>query len=121
MSEASADTRGDISRQWIKANLLGGIVFAVVPLASDLVIKWAGIKAVHIGIVDLLVLGIVLVAANSLSLLILGYLIGVVLRQKLPLFPLRAWLILFAFFGLLVGLLTTMAWLDAESELDKMG
>jgi hypothetical protein len=121
VSDASADTRSDISRQWIKANALGGIVFAVVPIASDLVIKWTGVKAGHVGIVDLLVLGIVLVAANSFSLLIFGYLIGVVLRQKLPLLPLRAWLILFAVFGLLVGLLTTMAWLDEESELDKMG
>ena len=121
MSDTSADARSDVSRQWIMAHVLGGIVLATVPIASDLVIKWTGIKAGHVGMLDLLVLGIVLIAANSLSLLILGYLSGVVLRQKLPLFPLRTWLMLYALFGLFVGLLSAMTWLDEESELNKMG
>ena len=121
MSDDSADARNDVSRRWIKAHVLGGIVLATVPIASDLVIKWTGIKAGHVGMLDLLVLGIVLVAANLLSLLILGYLSGVVLRQKLPLFPLRTWLMLYALFGLFVGLLSAMTWLDEESELNKMG
>jgi hypothetical protein len=121
LRDASADTRSDISRQWIKAHLLGGIVFAITPAVGDLIIRWIGVSAGHVGTVDMLVLGIVLVSVNSLSLALFGYLIGVVLRQKLPLFPLHAWLMLFALAGLVIGLLAAAAWLEEVSDLDKMG
>jgi hypothetical protein len=120
VSDAPAATRGNISWQWIKAHLLGGIVLVMVPVATDPIIRWSGIRAGHVETIDLLVLGIVLVATSSLSLLIFGYLIGVVLRQKLPLFPLRAWLILYALLGLLIGLLAAMAWLDEARELHQL-
>jgi hypothetical protein len=119
MSDASADVQTNIGRQWIKAHLLGGIPFNAVPAIVDFIIRGSGTIPGHMGSSELLVLGISFVAAYSLPLIVLGYLSGVVLRQKLPLFPLRAWLGLFGLFGVLIGLLAATAWLDEVSDSDK--
>ena len=115
-TDVSATTRGDIGWQWIKANLLGGIVFNAVPIASDFVIQLVGVTYGQASSVELVALAIGFIAAYSASLIIWGYLTGVVLRQKFPLFSLHAWLVLFGLSGLFVGALMTVPWLLEEVE-----
>jgi hypothetical protein len=115
-----AAEKHSISRQWIKANLLGGIVFNAVPVASEFVMQLAGITFGQVSSVELIALGIGYIAAFSASLVFLGYLTGVVLRQKLPLFPLQAWLVLFGLFGLSVGALMMVPWLWQEAQSDDL-
>jgi hypothetical protein len=121
VSDAPAATRGDIGRQWIKAHVLGGIAFNAIAPIAYLPIRWSGIKAGNVSSIELLALAIGLVAAYSLGLAVLGYLSGVALRQKLPLFPLRAWLMLYVSVGVLFGLLASAIWLDETEDFDKLG
>jgi hypothetical protein len=115
---APAETRGDISRQWIKANLFGGIAFNAVAVASEFAIQFAGITYGQATSIELIALGTGYIAAYSASLILLGYLTGVVLRQKLPQFPLQAWLVLFGLLGLFVGALMMVPWLWEGAEDD---
>jgi hypothetical protein len=121
VTDTSADAGSDISRQWIIAHILGGVAFNVVPTTIDPMIRWIGITAGNVGAIELLVLGIAYVAAYSLALILLGYLTGAVLRQKLLLFPLRAWLTLFGMFGVLIGLFMATTWFIEDNELDRTG
>jgi hypothetical protein len=121
MSDASADARSGVSRQWIKAHVLGGFVFNAVAPIAYLVERWVGLETASPRSVESFVLGIGYGLAYSLSLIFLGYLIGIVLWQKIPLFPLRAWLILFGSLGLFSGLLTAAVSLDGASDFDKTG
>lgn len=68
----------------------------------------------------MIALGIGYIAAFSASLIFLAYLTGVVLRQKLPLFPLQAWLVLFGLFGLSVGALMMVPWLWEGAQSDDL-
>jgi hypothetical protein len=121
VADATAEVGSDISRQWIIAHVLGGIALNAVPFIAASVIRQAGIRAGNIDSVDLFVLGISFAVVYSLGVAALGYLSGRVLRQKLPLFPMRAWLILFTFFGGLFGLVAAVAWVEENSELGSVG
>jgi hypothetical protein len=58
------------------------------------------------------------VAALGFGLLVLGYLSGVVLRTKLPAFPMRNWLALYGVLGAIFGSISAFAWLTPESSAD---
>ena len=64
--------------------------------------------------------GFVVVAAAALTfgLFVLGYLSGVVLRTKLPAFPMRNWLALYVVLGAIFGLISAVAWLTPETSSD---
>ena len=64
--------------------------------------------------------GFVIVAAAALTfgLFVLGYLSGVVLRTKLPAFPMRNWLALYVVLGAIFGLISAYAWLTPETPAD---
>jgi hypothetical protein len=116
LSDASADTRSDISRQWIKAHLLGGIPFNAVPAVAVEIIGWAGITPGHVSPIELALLAAGLVAAYSVALAFLGYLNSGVLGQKFPLFPRRAWVVLFGLCGALIGVVSPTVYLIEASD-----
>jgi len=112
------DTFPSIGSQWIKANAIGGainlaVTFAAFVVGSVLGVSEAGTSAVLKG-------GFVIVAAAMLTfgLFVLGYLSGVVLRTKLPAFPMRGWLALYVVLGAIFGLISAYAWLTPETPAD---
>ncbi len=54
----------------------------------------------------------------TFGLFVLGYLSGVVLRTKLPAFPMRGWLALYVVLGAIFGLISAYAWLTPETPAD---
>jgi hypothetical protein len=121
LSDASADTRSDISRQWIKAHLLGGIPFNAVPAVAVEIIGWAGITPGHVSPIELALLAAGLVAAYSVALAFLGYLNSGVLGQKFPLFPRRAWVVLFGLCGALIGVVSPTVYIVEASDRASVG
>jgi hypothetical protein len=61
---------------------------------------------------------IVAAAALTFGLFVLGYLSGVVLRTKLPAFPMRGWLALYVVLGVIFGVISAYAWLTPETPTD---
>ena len=57
---------------------------------------------------------LVATAALTFGLFVLGYLSGVVLRTKLPAFPMRTWLALYVVLGAIFGSVSAFAWLTPE-------
>jgi hypothetical protein len=113
-----SEARPAIGSQWIKANAIGGainlaVTFAAFVVGSVLGVSEAGTSAVLQG-------GFVVVAAAALTfgLFVLGYLSGVVLRTKLPAFPMRNWLALYVVLGAIFGLISAYAWLTPETPAD---
>lgn len=121
MTDATADTRRDIGREWIKANVLGGIGYAAATSAGNLFIWWLDIETVYSTYTALAVVGPISAVAQSFGLVLLGYLTGFVLRRKLPMFPMRSWLVLHGLFGALLGFVVATAFSEEGSELDAQG
>src|SRR5262249_14915353 len=61
---------------------------------------------------------VIATAALAFGLFVLGYLSGVVLRTKLPAFPMRNWLALYTVLGVIFGSISTIAWLAPETSPD---
>ena len=115
---ASAETRRDISRQWIKANAIGAVINVTVTFVAFLVGQLLGVN--ENGASAALQTFFVLFATVALGfgLLAMGYLSGVVLRSKLPAFPMITWLALYVVFGAVFGSISAFAWLRPEIPTD---
>jgi hypothetical protein len=103
-----------IGSQWVKANAIGAVINVVVAFVAFLLGQLLGVN--EPGTSEVIRYGFVVVAAAALAfaVVVLGYLSGVVLRSKLPAFPMRAWLLLYGVLGVTFGLISAFAWLTPE-------
>ena len=115
--DLTGDTRRALSRQWIKANVLGGVAYAAAIFANSLIASLLWTEAGYTT-VALAMVAVASVVTQSFGFVVLGYLTGVVLRRKLPLLPLRAWLILHGLIGAVLGLLIGAVVSIVGNELD---
>jgi hypothetical protein len=113
-----SETHPAIGSQWIKANAIGGAINLAVTFAAFVVGRVLGVS--EAGTSGVLQAGFVVVAAAALTfgLFVLGYLSGVVLRMKLPAFPMRNWLALYVILGVIFGLISAYAWLTPDTPED---
>ena len=113
-----SETRPAIGSQWIKANAIGGAINLAVTFAAFVIGRVLGVS--ETGTSGVLQAGFVVVATAALAfgLFVLGYLSGVVLRTKLPAFPMRNWLALYGVLGVIFGLISAYAWLTPETPQD---
>jgi hypothetical protein len=118
VTEGPADRRGDIGPQWIKAHVIGGVIYVAVTFVAYVAGWILGVNEPRASIA--LQTGFVVLATAALAsgLLVLGYLAGVVLRTTLPAFPMTGWLALYAVSGVLVGAISALAWLTPETPPD---
>jgi hypothetical protein len=118
VSSGSDGTRPSIGSQWIKANAIGAAINIAVTFVAFLVGQMLGVN--ESGASGVIQTGFVIVAAAALTfgLFVLGYLSGVVLRTKLPAFPMRNWLALYVVLGAIFGLISALAWLNPETSQD---
>ncbi len=98
--------RSSVEQQWIKANMLGAAGnavagFLVYGLARLFAVDEAGANPVLITIFSALA-----VALTTGTIVLYGFLLAVVLRQKIPSFPMQNWLALYVVFGTALGVLT---------------
>ena len=112
------ETRPAIGSQWIKANAIGGVINLAVTFVAFVVGRVLGVS--EAGTSGVLQAGFVVAAAAALAfgLFVLGYLSGIVLRTKLPAFPMRNWLALYVILGVIFGLISAYAWLTPETPED---
>ena len=111
--------RPSLAEQWIKANVIGSVVNLAVTFVAFLLGQALGVN--DKGAPPALQTGYVVVASAALAfgLVVLGYLSGVVLRTRLPAFPMRNWLALYVVLGAVLGLISSIAWLTPESAPDS--
>ncbi len=112
------DGARSIGPQWIKANVIGGVINVAVTFIAFLIGRALGVSEPEAALVLQAVFVVVATAALTFGLLALGYLSGVVLRTKLPAFPMRNWLALYAVMGVIFGLISAFAWLTPEVPQD---
>jgi hypothetical protein len=112
------DGARSIGPQWIKANVIGGIINIAVTFIAFLVGRMLGVNEPETAIVLQAGFVVVATAALTFGLLAMGYLSGVVLRTKLPAFPMRNWLALYAVMGVIFGLISAFAWLTPDVPQD---
>lgn len=101
--------RPSIEQQWIKANLVGALVNAIASLFTyglSQVLLSGEDSAGDLGPVVYAALAIV---TNAASIALYGYLLGVVLRQKLPALPMRTWVVAYTVLGFFFGIVLTYA------------
>mgnify|MGYP001408550548 CR=1 FL=1 len=113
-----SDERPSIGSQWIKANAIGAVVNIAVAFVAFLTGQVLGVS--EPGASTVVQVGFVAIATAALAfgLFALGYLSGVVLRTKLPAFPMRNWLALYVMLGVIFGLISSVAWLTPENSQD---
>ncbi|MBX9776437.1 MAG: hypothetical protein K2Y71_18825 [Xanthobacteraceae bacterium] len=118
MSNGSHTVHRSIGSQWIKANAIGAVINVALTFVAFLIGQALGVN--EKGASGALQTVFVLFATGALSagLLVLGYLSGVVLRSKLPAFPMRTWLALYVVFGAVFGSVSAFAWLTPEIPTD---
>jgi hypothetical protein len=95
--------RPDIARSWVKANIIGAVINALVGLFVFAVARGLGVQEADAGPILTAVFSGVCIGSISAAMALYGFLIGVVLRQKLPSLPMRSWVALYAGFGLALG------------------
>jgi hypothetical protein len=98
--------RSTIDRQWIKANVLGAIINAIAGFLSYGLGQLLGVSEDGDRGIGFVIYVVLVVLSNTFSVVLYGFLLGVVLRQKLPAFPMRNWVALYAVFGIMFGALT---------------
>jgi hypothetical protein len=111
-------TRPGIASQWIKANVIGGAINVAVTFVAFLVGQVLDVNEPDASAV--LQAGYVMLATAALAfgVVALGYLSGVVLRTKLPAFPMHRWLTLYIALGVAFGLVSALAWLTPDTAED---
>ncbi|MBX9776438.1 MAG: hypothetical protein K2Y71_18830 [Xanthobacteraceae bacterium] len=109
-------TRPTIGSQWIKANAIGVTLWTASASASFPAGQVLGINRppASVGLQTAFV--VVASAAMTSSFLVLGYLSAVVLRTKLPAFPMQRWLALYFVLSVISSLVQAFSWLTPETE-----
>jgi len=106
--------RPTIGSQWIKANAIGAAINVAVTFVAFLIGQALGVNEKGTSGALQAVFVLFATVALGLGLLAMGYLSGVVLRTKLPAFPMRTWLALYVVFGAIFGSVSAFAWLTPE-------
>jgi hypothetical protein len=107
-----------IGSQWIKANTVGGVINVVVAFLAFLLGQMLVVSDPETSLIIRGGFVVVAGAAIAFAVVVLGYLCGVVLRSKLPAFPMRTWLLLYGVLGVMFGLISAFAWLTPEGAPD---
>ncbi len=121
MTDTSVDAHSRIGRQWIKANTIGAVINLAVTFGAFLIGQLLGVNEPGASVVLQAIFVVVATAALAFGLFVLGYLSGVVLRTKLPAFPMRNWLALYVVLGGIFGLISAIAWLTPETASADIG
>jgi hypothetical protein len=118
VSVGSDGTRPSIGSQWIKANTIGAVINLAVSFVAFLVGQALGVSEKGASAALQAVFVLFATAALGCGLFVLGYLSGVVLRTKLPAFPMRNWLAFYVVLGAVFGAVSAYAWLTPELPTD---
>jgi hypothetical protein len=102
--------RSSIVHQWIKAHVVGGVAYTVITLVAFLLGRMLGVYETGVSEIVVALYVVICVAALAAGAGLIGFLAGVVLRQKLPGFPMRAWVALYLVLGSAVGILSALSW-----------
>jgi hypothetical protein len=115
---SAATGSSSIGSQWVKANAIGAAINVAVAFSAFLLGQLLGVSDPGTSVIVRGGFVVVAAAALTFAVVVLGYLSGVVLRSKLPAFPMRTWLLLYGVLGVLFGLISAFAWLTPESAPD---
>jgi hypothetical protein len=110
--------RPSIASQWIKANAIGAGINVAVTFIAFLIGQALGVNEKGAPAALQTVFVLFATVALGFGLFVLGYLSGVVLRTKLPAFPMRAWLAFYVVLGAIFGAISAIAWLTPEIPTD---
>jgi hypothetical protein len=110
--------RPTIGSQWVKANAIGAAINVAVTFVAFLIGQALGVNEKDASAALQTVFVLFATVALGFGLLVMGYLSGVVLRTKLPAFPMRTWLALYVVFGAVFGSVSAFAWLTPEIPTD---
>jgi hypothetical protein len=107
-------------RNWVKANIIAALISAAASLAV-LVVGYAfGEGKADAGVVARGIIVLTHVLASVATLAAYAVLAGAVLRQKLPRFPMRAWIVLHVAAGLLFGIYTGYGALEPPTDSNEL-
>ena len=107
-----------IASQWIKANAIGAVINLVITFVAFLIGQALGVSEKGASAALQVIFVLFATAALAFGLFVLGYLSGVVLRTKLPAFPMRTWLAFYGVLGAVFGSVSAFAWLTPEMPTD---
>jgi hypothetical protein len=110
--------RADIGSQWIKANVIGIVIYVAATFIAYLLGWLLGVNEPNAARSLQVAYVVIATVALACGLLVLGYLAGVVLRTVLPAFPMRGWVALYLVTGVLAGLASAIVWLTPETTPD---
>ena len=108
-----------VGGQWIKANVVGGIINVVLAFLVFSFGRLIGVSEPDASGVLQAFYVVVATAVVTIGMIALGYLMAVVLRTKLPAFPMRGWLALYLIFGVIMGLVSSYSWIAPEAKPDE--
>jgi hypothetical protein len=108
-----------VGGQWIKANVIGGIVNVVLAFLAFVLGRMLGVSDPDASGVVQTIYVVIATAALTLGVVALGYLMAVVLRTRLPAFPMRGWLALYLVTGVIFGLISSFSWIAPEAKADE--
>jgi hypothetical protein len=103
-----------VGSQWIKANTIGAVINLIVAFVAFVIGQALGVSEKGASAALQTVFMLLATAALAFGVVVLGYLSGVVLRTRLPAFPMRTWLALYVVLGAIFGAVSAFAWLKPE-------
>jgi hypothetical protein len=107
-------------RNWVKANIIAALISAAASLAVLVVGHAFGEGKADAGVVARGIIVLTHVLASVATLAAYAVLAGAVLRQKLPRFPMRAWIVLHFAAGLLFGIYTGYGALEPPTDSNEL-
>jgi hypothetical protein len=113
-----SDAHPSIAAQWIKANAIGAAINVAIAFVAFLIGQALGVSDKGASAALQTVFVLLATAALAFGVVVLGYLCGVVLRTRLPAFPMRTWLALYVVLGAIFGAVSAFAWLKPEIPAD---
>jgi hypothetical protein len=107
-------------RNWIKANILAALISAAASLAILVVGHALGAGKPDASVAARVIIVQTHVLASVATLAAYAVLAGGVLRQKLPRFPIRTWIVLHAAAGLLMGIKAGYGALEPQPDSNEL-
>ena len=107
-------------RNWVKANIMAALISVAAGLAVLVVGHALGEGKADAGMVAQVVIALTHALASVATLAAYAVLPGRVLRQKLPRFPMRAWIVLHVVAGLLIGIYTGYGALEPTTDSNEL-
>jgi hypothetical protein len=107
-------------RNWIKANVMAALIIAAAGLGSLLIGHALGAGTANIGRAAQAIVVLAYVLATGAGAAAYAVLVGRVLRDKLPAFPMRIWTVLHVAAGLGIGLLFGYEALQPPADMKEL-